>query len=214
MESKTCHDPLKWEPAFRVRKGDFLISRANTQELVGACVIVRELSKRLMLSDKTLRIRFTDLNPSWALCWLRGSAGRSQIEELATGNQQSMRNISQKALRSIRIAVPSLDEQDEIVRLVEELYAFADRLDSRVATARKRVEALTQSILAKAFRGELVPTEAELAEAEGREYETAAMLLERVWAVANQRSAPRGAESANRKVRSVRASPVASKGKL
>jgi hypothetical protein len=39
---------------------------------------------------------------------------------------------------------------------------------------------LTQSILAKAFRGELVPTEAELARREGREYEPASVLLERI----------------------------------
>jgi type I restriction enzyme S subunit len=42
------------------------------------------------------------------------------------------------------------------------------------------VEKLAQSILAKAFRGELVPTEAELARREGREYEAAEKLLERI----------------------------------
>jgi type I restriction enzyme, S subunit len=47
-----------------------------------------------------------------------------------------------------------------------------------VATA--RAERLTQAILAKAFRGELVPTEAELARQEGRDYETAAQLLARI----------------------------------
>jgi hypothetical protein len=47
-----------------------------------------------------------------------------------------------------------------------------------MATA--RAEKLTQSILSKAFRGELVPTEAELARREGREYEPASVLLERI----------------------------------
>jgi hypothetical protein len=37
-----------------------------------------------------------------------------------------------------------------------------------------------RAILAKAFRGELVPTEAELARAEGRDYEPASVLLERI----------------------------------
>ena len=59
-------------------------------------------------------------------------------------------------------------------------FAFADRLEARVQTARKRVDALAQSILAKAFRGELVPTEAELAEAEGRPFESADQLLNRI----------------------------------
>jgi len=39
---------------------------------------------------------------------------------------------------------------------------------------------LTQAVLAKAFRGELVPTEAELARRDGRTYEPAAALLERI----------------------------------
>ncbi len=49
-----------------------------------------------------------------------------------------------------------------------------------MAAARLRADKLTQSILAKAFRGELVPTEAELARREGRSYEPASVLLERI----------------------------------
>ena len=56
------------------------------------------------------------------------------------------------------------------------------------------ISALTQSILAKAFRGELVPTEAELARREGRDYEPASMLLERIKREpeATNRSRPKG----------------------
>ena len=60
------------------------------------------------------------------------------------------------------------------------LFALADGIEAKLAAGRKRVDALTQAVLAKAFRGELVPTEAELARAEGRTYEPASALLERV----------------------------------
>jgi type I restriction enzyme S subunit len=63
---------------------------------------------------------------------------------------------------------------------VEALFQLADRVEQRVAAAAARAGKLTQAILAKAFRGELVPTEAELARREGREYEPAGALLERV----------------------------------
>ena len=53
--------------------------------------------------------------------------------------------------------VPPLPEQTEIVRRVEILFAFADRLEARLATARQQVGQLTPALLAKAFRGELVP---------------------------------------------------------
>ena len=57
---------------------------------------------------------------------------------------------------------------------------LADTVEGQVEATWARAEKLTQAILAKAFRGELVPTEAELARREGRDYETAEELLERV----------------------------------
>ena len=73
-----------------------------------------------------------------------------------------------------------LHEQREIARRVEKLFRLGDDIEKQVSKATKRVEKLTQAILAKAFRGELVPTEAELARKEGRSYEPASVLLERI----------------------------------
>ena len=60
-------------------------------------------------------------------------------------------------IRAIELGIPSLPEQQEIVRRVEDLFAFADRIEARLATAQKTVERVTPATLAKAFRGELVP---------------------------------------------------------
>ncbi len=60
------------------------------------------------------------------------------------------------------------------------IQALADMLEARYRTAKAHVDKLTQSILARAFRGELVTTEAELARLEGRDYESASVLLERI----------------------------------
>ncbi|WP_223514953.1 restriction endonuclease subunit S [Pseudomonas sp. GL-B-19] len=62
-----------------------------------------------------------------------------------------------KIIREFQVSIPSIQEQSEIVRRVEQLFAYADQLESKVATAKGRIDHLTQSILAKAFRGELVP---------------------------------------------------------
>lgn len=53
--------------------------------------------------------------------------------------------------------MPPLAHQTEIVRRVEQLFAFTDQLEAKIKTAQTRINHLTQSILAKAFRGELVP---------------------------------------------------------
>ena len=65
--------------------------------------------------------------------------------------------LNQKNLNTIPVPVPPADEQTEIVRRVETLFAFADRLEARLAQAQTAATRLTPALLAKAFRGELVP---------------------------------------------------------
>lgn len=66
-------------------------------------------------------------------------------------------NISLSQCRAFSIPVPSIEEQSEIVRRVEKLFAFADHLEERLSQAQTAVQKLTPALLAKAFRGELVP---------------------------------------------------------
>ncbi|WP_342135236.1 restriction endonuclease subunit S [Providencia rettgeri] len=70
----------------------------------------------------------------------------------AGGNQP---NLNLNKVREIPVLVPPLPEQQEIVRSVEQLFAYADTIEKQVNNALVRVNNLTQSILAKAFRGEL-----------------------------------------------------------
>ena len=74
----------------------------------------------------------------------------------------------------IEVPLPPVSEQHEIVRRVETLFGYADRLEARYTAALTRVERLTPALLAKAFRGELV--------AQDSADEPAALLLERVQA--------------------------------
>lgn len=73
--------------------------------------------------------------------WLSGTTGRAKL--------------TQAALNSLPIALPPEDELNEIVRRVDQLFAHADHIEQQVSTALARVNKLTQSILAKAFRGEI-----------------------------------------------------------
>ncbi|EFB1499951.1 hypothetical protein FJ881_08285 [Escherichia albertii] len=154
-ESKTLPDNSLFIESRRISVGDFLISRANTLELLGNPVIVKQVTKNLMLSDKVLRLVMEDYDKPWINIFLRSFYGRREIEFRSTGNQLSMRNIGQKALLEIPIPKPPIEEQAEIVRRVEQLFAYADTIEKQVNNALVRVNNLTQSILAKAFRGEL-----------------------------------------------------------
>ena len=74
---------------------------------------------------------------------------------MKTGISESGVNLTQAGFVQLDLLLPPLPEQHEIVRRVEELFAYADQIEKRVEEARSRAKHLTQSILAKAFRGEL-----------------------------------------------------------
>ncbi len=63
--------------------------------------------------------------------------------------------LNAKKIRAMKISLPPIEEQAEIVCRVESLFALADSIESRLAGATAQVERTTQAILAKAFRGEL-----------------------------------------------------------
>ena len=179
-ESKTCNRPEMENESLFIQPGDFLFSRANTIDLVGACVIAGRVTKRVMLSDKILRFRVRAGWDRWLLWLLRSGHGRQEIQKLATGNQDSMRNIGQARIRQIRAPLPPLPEQHRIVEAIE---SYFTRLDDAVATL-ERVQANLKryraSVLKAAVEGRLVPTEADLARVEGRDFEPTSVLLERI----------------------------------
>jgi type I restriction enzyme S subunit len=171
-KSKTLPSDFVPPEKSRIKVGDLLISRANTLELVGAPVIVEEQPRDLFLSDKILRLVVAGKAKRWVLWFLRSPNGRRQIESMATGNQLSMRNISQDALRKIRLPFPEENIRMERIQLLEHAFARADRLEAEAARARKLLDRLESVILAKAFRGELVPQDPN--------DEPASVLLERI----------------------------------
>jgi type I restriction enzyme S subunit len=75
-------------------------------------------------------------------------------------------------LRTIPIGPPPLAKQQEIVRRVEALFALADQIEARFTQARAQVDKLTPSLLARPFRGQLVPQDPT--------EEPASVLLERI----------------------------------
>ncbi|HEI8669649.1 TPA: restriction endonuclease subunit S [Serratia marcescens] len=80
-------------------------------------------------------------------------ANKEDLEAYAPATAQ--KNINLKVLNDLRFPMPGIEEQLEIVRRVEQLFAYADTIEKQVNSALTRVNSLTQSILAKAFRGEL-----------------------------------------------------------
>lgn len=113
---------------------------------------------------------------------------KQNLEDFAPATAQ--KNINLKILRELSFPMPPYEEQTEVVRRVEQLFTFANQLEAKVASAKSRIDHLTQSILAKAFRGELVPQDPN--------DEPASALLERIKA---QRAAAPKAKRGQKGVR-------------
>lgn len=110
------------------------------------------------------------------------------------------RRIETPVLKNWAIPIPPLAEQQEIVRRVETLFKTADKIEQRYQKARTYIDQLTQSILAKAFRGELVPQDSN--------DEPASVLLERIRAEReNRENVAKTAKKPAKKQRSKKAQP-------
>ncbi len=165
---------------FRVRRGDLLFNRTNSPELVGKAAVY-EHDREAIFASYLVRVRFKVEHavPEFAEAWIMSPWGRAWARHVRTdGVSQS--NINATKLAEMPIPLPGVDEQREIVRRLRALLQIIAGTSEQIEAAGDRVASLSKAILAKAFRGELVPTEAELARAERRDYETAEQLLARV----------------------------------
>jgi type I restriction enzyme S subunit len=121
-ELDNAHNPLL--PAAMVAinvppgKGEFLFSRANTIESVCACVIVQRIDKDLLMSDKISRFVMPNEWKELIQLCLCTRHGRSEIESLTSGNQDSMRNITQGNIQKNKIPLIPEPELAEISAIV------------------------------------------------------------------------------------------------
>lgn len=158
-ENKALPLSIRPEPSYEVKQGDFLMSRANTSSLAGACAVVQETRPKLMLSDKIFRFVFKDvggLNKSYLDHVLKSPALRDQIIKGATGTSPTMKNISKQKVLNLRIPVPSLERQQHIVTILEGMQSKTDALKRMQAETAAELDALLPAVLDRAFKGELV----------------------------------------------------------
>jgi type I restriction enzyme S subunit len=157
-----------------LKKGDILLIRSNgSVDLVGKSAVVGSREEGLLFAGYLIRVR---PNAEKAIAryinyWLKSPAVR-QVIEMTARSTSGVNNINSEEIKSLIFTMPPLSEQNEIVSRVEQLFALADQLEAKVASAQKRIDRLTQSILAKAFRGELAPQDPN--------DEPASVLLERI----------------------------------
>ncbi|HIF9061948.1 TPA: restriction endonuclease subunit S [Photobacterium damselae] len=155
-EVKDILVPVEKAKNLKLLKGDILFNEGGDIDKLGRGWVWEEQIENCIHQNHVFRARCysSDIEPKF-ISHYGNSSGKEYF--LREGTQSvNLANINKTTLSLLPIPLPPKEEQKEIVRLVDQYFAFANTIEAQVKKAQTRVDNLTQSILAKAFRGELV----------------------------------------------------------
>lgn len=139
----------------RLKGGEVLLAIRGT---VGHAAVVSDdlVALKANISREVAMIPVRELiNPNYIALLLQSPGGYSALTEKVRGVAQKGINLAD--VKRFVTPLPCFDEQSEIVNRVQALFAKADKVEKQYLESKARMDRLTQSIIAKAFRGELVP---------------------------------------------------------
>jgi type I restriction enzyme S subunit len=164
-----------------LRRGDVLVIRSNgSRDLVGKSAVIGENTAGMLYAGYLIRLRpdQSKLLADYLHAYLSSPSTRQVIEKLSRSSS-GVNNINAEQLKKLSLPLPSIIDQARTVSALNVAFARADRLEAEADRAGALLDRLESSILAKAFKGELVPQDPN--------DEPASVLLDRIRA---QRIAP------------------------
>jgi len=156
-EHKALPPGLAPDSRYEIREGDFLMTRANTPELVADVCVVRDSRRRLMLCDLVYRLRWRSSGASteFVAYWFLSGIGRHQVQVDARGASQSMVKVSQGLIRAWVIVLPPIAEQRAIAAFLDRETARIDALVAKVRDAIDRLKELRTALISAAVTGKI-----------------------------------------------------------
>ncbi|MDR6176499.1 type I restriction enzyme S subunit [Nocardioides zeae] len=156
-ENKQLPDEVAPRPDLVVRRGQIVVSRANTRDLVGSAALVEDDFPRLMLCDKLFAFDLDETlaYPPFVAMTLNTDYYRRLLEAEATGSSHSMQNISLSDITNLPLNLPPVTQQRE---LVQSIRARLDRIDRLIAEAERLVELSVErraALIAAAVTGQI-----------------------------------------------------------
>jgi len=144
------------DEAYELKCGDVLTVRSNgNKRLIGRCLLVEESEEKVSYSGFTIRIRLnsSDVIPRF-LMWHLKSPGTHELL-IGAGGGANISNLNQKILSSLPLSFPDKSSQESIVSVIESIRKEIMQLESIYKRKIEALDELKQSILQKAFSGEL-----------------------------------------------------------
>jgi len=157
-EIKTIPAPESKIADLKLQPGDILFNEGGDRDKLGRGWVWEGQIPECIHQNHVFRARLRNkrMQPRF-YSWFGNTIGARYF--IDQGKQTvNLASLSMTKLKELPVPVPSPQEQSEIVRRVDELLQVADGLLARVEKAVRRIERSSQAVLAKAFRGELLPT--------------------------------------------------------
>jgi type I restriction enzyme, S subunit len=149
-ENKALPPGIEAKPECEVQVGDFLISRANTEELVARSVLVKASPVRLMMSDKIVRFKLSrKIEKDFINFANLSQFSREYYASKASGTSSSMKNISREVMNNLPIPLPPLAEQRRIVEKIDRLMGLCDRLERSIKSGKSKQTALLNALMSQ-----------------------------------------------------------------
>ena len=152
-ENKLYSESIPEEIKYKIEIGDLIFCRASgSKGLAGLCCLVESLSLNLLLSDKTIRVKLSNLVLLEIVnLYNKSDSSRKYRISLSTQKSTSMNNITRGELLGEPFPLPPLAEQKAIVEKVDRLMNIIDRLEQQIKHRKQLAENLMQTVLREAF---------------------------------------------------------------
>lgn len=157
IEDMVCVDASEDEvKMYALHEGDFLFNTRNSFELVGKNTVWNsEKSGVVLFNNNIMRVRFSsEINPRYVSFFFNSSEGKTQLDKCKK-NTTNIAAIYAKNLNEIDVPIVHIEEQTEIVRILDSLFAKEQQAREAAEAVLEKIDLLKKSILARAFRGEL-----------------------------------------------------------
>jgi type I restriction enzyme S subunit len=157
-----------------VKPHDILVARSNTSEYVGMAAIYEGPGDLFTFPDLMIRVRADEqvILSKFLAAFMDSASARDYFRERAGGTAGSMPKISQTDIENLPIPLAPINEQDQIVKKIQDTLTRADVVELSVQEGIRKATLLERSVLARTFRGKLV--------SQDPNDEPASVLLERI----------------------------------
>jgi type I restriction enzyme, S subunit len=159
IDGETKSIPQKtFVPEYQVKKGDFLMTRGNTPDLVADIGYVDiDITENIMISDLIYRLSYNQefILHEFMAYLFRSSVARNQIKICARGSSHTMVKVSQEHIKSWLILVPPLNEQEEIVSYLRYKENEILLLEKQIFTEIKKLSELKEVFVSQAVTGKI-----------------------------------------------------------